>query len=50
MKLSKDDMKRIAWLEDHVRYFKECREQALKVQAEQEANRKLMLGKHKEAA
>lgn len=49
MKLSKDDRKKLAWLKDHIRGFKECREVAEKIAAEQEANRKAML-KEKVAA
>lgn len=49
MKLSKDDRKRLAWLEDHIKGFRECREVVEKVEAEQEANKRAML-KEKVAA
>lgn len=49
MKLSKDDRKKLAWLEDHIRGFKECREVVDRVTAEQEANKRAML-KEKVAA
>lgn len=49
MKLSKDDRKKLAWLEDHIRGFKECREVAERIAAEQEANKRAML-KEKVAA
>jgi hypothetical protein len=50
MKLSKDDRKRLAWLDDHIRGFKEAREIAEKVIAEQEANKRAMLKNEKVAA
>jgi hypothetical protein len=49
MKLSKDDRKRLAWLDDHIRGFKAYREEVEKVAAEQEANKRAML-KEKVAA
>jgi hypothetical protein len=49
VKLSKDDRKKLAWLDDHIRGFKECREVAERVIAEQEANKRAML-KEKVAA
>lgn len=49
MKLSKDDKRTLAWLDDHVKVFKACREAVDKVKAEEKANRKAML-KEKVAA
>lgn len=42
MKLTKEDQKRLEWLDRNMPHFKDARIQAERVQAEEEANRKLM--------
>jgi hypothetical protein len=50
MKLSKNDKRTLAWLDDHVKGFRECREVADRIAAEQEANKRAMLKNEKVAA